>query len=201
MKKKIFLTLSAGLFCYSALQAQSTSSPNRLSAGVDYVSLASVPDPGLGYRVGYAKNLAAGRFMVGGNLGYISAPGVVGSYGEYRSEGRKSERFTADLTLSYDLLNQERQALRLGVGPSVWYRKDDEFRGYDVIIESIELGTVKGVNFERKQVNEPNFGFHLTGEYEYLVTQRIALAGRAGFTHFFKTGFNPMAGVSLGYRF
>ena len=107
------------------------------------------------------------------------------------------------MTASYNLLKSTRHALRLGVGPSVWLRKDDMLQGMNLIKESIGSAKVIEVDFLREDVQEVNFGGHVMGEYEYALTPSLALGVSGGLAQFSRktTGFNPMAGIRLGYRF
>lgn len=144
LKRLFWASCACCLLCFTSTHAQTTSYLNSVNVSAYYVSLGSVPNPGIGYDIGYARHFASNRFAVGGTLGYISAPGEDFTFREWRTEGQKSERITVDLTLSYNFLRGDRHALRLGAGPSVWSRKDDLFVGYNVDIESVELDKVRG---------------------------------------------------------
>lgn len=76
-------------------------------------------------------------------------------------------------------------------------------RGMNIVAESLGSPNVISVDFLREDVQEVNFGGNLLGEYEYALTPSLALGVRGGFAQFSrkKTGFNPMGGISLGYRF
>lgn len=127
-------------------QAQTPGFARSLSVDANVVELGNVSDPGFGYGISYTRHFINDRFTIGGRLGYADAPGQNEVYytedEEFRSYGRKSERFTADLRVSYNFLRSTRHALRLGVGPSVWSRKDDLLRGKIVIVESLGSANV-----------------------------------------------------------
>ena len=210
MKRKrqlLLATFFCCLFSCTFADAQSPEFTRSLSVDANIVDLGNVPDPGFGFGISYARHFSNDRFTIGGRLGYADAPGQNASYytddQDFRSYGRKSERFTADFRVSYNFLRSSRHALRLGAGPSVWSRKDDMLLGMNVVVESLGSPNVIQVEYLREDVQEINFGGSLLGEYEYALTPSLALGVRGGFAQFNrkKTGFNPMGGISLGYRF
>ena len=178
-------------FCFTLLSFAHAQTPNftrSISVDANVMQLGNVADPACGYGINYTRHFANDRLTVGGRLGYADAPGRNSSYytndEEFHSYGRKSERFTADLRVSYNFLRSPRHALRLGVGPSVWSRKDDMLRGMDIVVESLGSPNVIRVDFLREDVQEVNFGGNLLGEYEYALTPSLALGVRGGFAQF-----------------
>ncbi len=202
MKNKLILAIGASLLCCSVLQAQNPGFGSEVSIDVNYIDLGNTPESGSGYGIAYRRNLIGSRFAVGARLGRASAPGVNDSVsGKFFSYGKRSQRTTIDLTVSYDFLKSERHALRLGVGPSIWSRKDDRPLGIHLFFEGLEAPKLVDVEFLRRDEIEENFGYHLTGEYSYSFTPRILAKANVGFAQFKATGFNPMAGIGIGYRF
>lgn len=202
MQKALF-TIALAWLSYLFANAQTTPLLGSLRIEALYASLGNVVDPGVGYSIRYSRHVAGSRFLLGGTMGYISAPGTNASFRDYHSIGRKSERIIADFTAFYDFLPSPRQALRLGGGPSLWHRRDDLYQGMVIHLASPQSDKVIKVDFLRQDVEETNIGLHVMAEYERSITAGVHLAGRVGFAQFSRstTGFNPLAGLGLGYRF
>ena len=187
------------LTCLSFAKAQVASYKNTVGIGVDYMSLDGPDDLGLRYVARYARHIANDRLILEGSLGYLSVKNRRLLVNNFYDEGRPRERLTADFTVSFDFLRSSRHALRLGAGPSIWYRKDDFLQSAQFTVQ--QNGTITDVTTVRNQTDEANFGYHIRGEYEYTLTPRTTLAGRAGIANLNRAGFSSMAGLALGYRF
>lgn len=199
-------TLVLVCFCLAisaVANAQFSNLKNSISLDANAVTLGNVTETGSGYGFTYARHLAKDRVSIGGRLGYIKARGEDVTVNGFSSYARRSERFTADLTVAYNFLKSPRHALRLGVGPSAWLRKDDILRGFTFVKEEIDSPKIDRVDFAREDVQEVNFGGHLMGEYEFSVTQSLVLGVRGDLVQFNrnKTALNRMAGFKVGYRF
>lgn len=199
-------TLVLICFCLAisaVANAQFSNLKNSISLDANAVTLGNVTETGSGYGFTYARHLAKDRISVEGRLGYITAKGKDLSANGFSSYARRSERFTADLTVAYNFFKSPRHSLRLGVGPSVWLRKDDVAKGMIFVKETIESPKIERVDFLREDIQEVNFGGHLVGEYEFSVTQSLILGVRGDLAQFNrnKTALNRMAGFKVGYRF
>lgn len=193
------LTVALSLLLFSMAEAQVATYKNSVRLGIDYMSLDAPDDLGFRYLARYARHLANDRLVIEGSLGYLSVENRRQVINNFFFEGRPRQRVTADLTLSFDLLNSPNHALRLGAGPSIWYRKDDRLRGAQTIRD--QSGNIINVDITNERVDEANFGYHLMGEYEYAIAPQITLSGRVGFASLNKAGISSIAGVNVGYRF
>ncbi|GAB3807338.1 hypothetical protein GCM10028819_44010 [Spirosoma humi] len=172
---------------------------NTVGIGVDYMSLDGPDDLGLRYVARYARHIANDRIVLEGSLGYLSIKNRRLIINNVYDEGRPRERLTVDFTVSVDFLRHSRHALRLGAGPSIWYRKDDLLQSAQFSVQ--QNGTITDVTIVRNRIDETNFGYHIRGEYEYAFTPRTTLAGRVGIANLNQAGFSSIAGLTLGHRF
>ena len=134
-----------------------------------------------------------------GLLGYLCALNKRFIAHDYYVYGKRRERISADVTLAFDFLKQVRHALRLGAGPSVWYRQDqllDETR-YTIVLTTDEVSNVQ-VNW--RQGREVNFGFNVLVEHEYALTDQLLLSGKVKFVDLNKAGQSAIYGAGIGYR-
>lgn len=190
------------LSSYACVNAQTAKFSRPLKIDVGIVSLGNLPEPGLGVWCQLRPKPESRKICHWGRLGYVNAPGHIGRFREFRSDGHKSERFTADFSLYYEILRSDHHALRFGVGPSAWLRKDDVFQGMTIVKESAESEVVTRVDFLRRDVEGTNFGGHMTIDYEYALSPVFSFGVRGSFAQFNKkkTDFNSMVVVSLTYR-
>lgn len=187
------------LICLSFSKAQVVPYKNTVGVGVDYMSLDGPDDLGLRYVARYARHIANDRIVLEGSLGYLSVKNRQLLVNNFYDEGRPRERLTADFTVSFDFLRSSRHALRLGAGPSIWYRKDDLLRSAQFSVQP--NGTITDVTTVRNRIDETNFGYHIRAEYEYAFAPRTTLAGRVGIATLNRAGISSIAGLTLGYRF
>lgn len=180
------------------LSAQKTDYRNSLRLGADYMSL-DAPDA-MGYRVvgRYARHFADDRLVLEGSLGYLKIPNREHTINGFYVEGRPRMRLTSDLTFSYDFLRSPRYALRLGMGPSAWYRQDDSVRRFG--FKTSSDGTIEINNLERERVNEVNFGYNMAAEFEVAINYRLTAGLRFGIAYLDGMG-SSMLGLNVGYRF
>lgn len=187
------------LMCFPFANAQVSPYKNTVGIGVDYMSLDGPDDLGLRYVAQYARHIANDRIVLAGSLGYISVKNRRLIINNVYDEGRPRERLTADFTVSFDFLRSNRHALRLGAGPSIWYRKDDFLQSAQFTVQ--QNGTITDVTTVRNRIDETNFGYHIRGEYEYAFAPRTTLAGSVGMANLNRAGFSSIAGLTLGHRF
>lgn len=111
----------------------------------------------------------------------------------------RRERYTADLTLLYDLLPQPRHALRLGAGVSVWAQRDDTYRAARALFSPTGL---QGIAIDRQQRLALNSGLHAAAEYEWLFTPRWGADFRLRVVELNGAGATSMmAGAGISHRF
>ena len=163
------------------------------------MSLDAPDDGGLRYGLRLARHFGNDRIVVAGSLGYLEAsefriaPNDAPLGNDYR------KRLTADLTFFFDFLRSDRHALRIGGGPSGWYRRDNLLMGYSTVVRPD--GTAAAATIQREDIRAINIGYHLTGEYEYLVSPRVLLSGRVSWADLSKGGISSIVGLGVGYRF
>lgn len=186
------------LFC-SFATAQAIDYKNSIRVGIDYMSLDAPDDLGIRYVARYARHLANDRIVLEGSFGYLCIENRRLVFNNFYFTGRPRQRVTADLTVSFDFLRDARHALRLGGGPSVWYRKDDRLREARSIVD--QNGQITGVTILNEKVDEANFGYHLAAEYEYIIGARTTLAARVGMANLARAGISSIVGINVGYRF
>ena len=163
------------------------------------MSLDAPDDLGYRARVSYARHVGNDRLVFGVSLGYMKIQNWEHIANGYSIEGRPRERVTADITVSFDFLKNQCHALRVGVGPSLWYRKDDRLRSANYLI--LENGMLTDVKTQWKKFDELNVGYNLLAEYEYLITPEISLAGRFGVANLKRSGISSILGLEVGYQF
>lgn len=196
---RFYLTASLCLLLYSFTTAQVIDYKNTIRISIDYMSLDAPDDLGLRYGARYARHFADDRIVLEGSFGYFRVENKQLLFNDFYFEGRPRQRVMADLTASFDFLRTPRHALRLGGGPSVWYRKDDRLREARSIVDQNRQET--RVTILSEKVNEANFGFHVATEYEYVIGPRTTLAGRINITNLDKAGISSAVGINVGYQF
>ncbi len=186
------------LLSSGSLVAQKPDYRNSLRFGADYMSL-DAPDA-MGYRVlgRYARHIGDDRLVLEGSLGYLKIPNRESIGNGYFVEGRPRMRLSSDVTVSFDFLRSPRHALRVGFGPSAWYRQDDSVKGAN--FEIAPDNTVILTKLERKPVNEVNFGYNAAAEFELAINYRYTTSLRFGLANL-NGMISSMLGVNIGYRF
>jgi len=193
--------LLVSLFLASSFfaNAQGLHNRNSLRIGADYLSLDAPDDLGYRYMARYGRHVGRDRLVLEGSLGYFSTPNRHLLAQQVYLTGLPRKRITADLTIAFDLLPSSHHALRLGGGPSIWYRSDDALRSASYVVH--QDGSVTDISVVRRKINEVNPGYHLMGEYEYALMDNVTLGARIGIASFTKAGISSMAGINIGYRF
>lgn len=197
--KSFCLLVSLFLAGFSLAHAQVTHYRNSLRIGADYMSLDAPDDLGYRYMARYGRHFGKDRLVLEGSLGYLSTPNRHLLAQQVYLTGLPRKRITADLTIAFDLLGSSHHALRLGGGPSLWYRSDDALRSASYIVH--QDGSLTDISVVRSKINEVNLGYHLIGEYEYALDNNVTLGARVGIASFTKAGMSSLAGINIGYRF
>lgn len=188
------------LLCFKTY-AQTPAYRHSLGVGFERVGL-DAPDA-IGNRslLNYSRHFRNDRLIVGANLGYLNVLNkrFLPNTNDYYVYGKRRERISADVTLAFDFLKHPRHALRLGAGPSLWYRQDqliDDAR-YTV---NLTTGEVTNVQVKWRQEKEFNFGFNVLIEYEYALTDQLLISGKVKFVDLNKAGQSSIYGAGIGYR-
>ncbi|MFD2572821.1 hypothetical protein ACFSUS_19425 [Spirosoma soli] len=194
--KYLLLIVLTGLA--SITYAQGPTYRNSVLVTIDYMTLDAPDDTGLRYSLRLGRHFFNDRLVVAGSAGYLQASQNRQAQTTFPLGTDQRKRLTADLTLLFDLVKASHQALRIGGGPSAWYRRDDLLRSFSTT--RLPDGTLAAATVEREEVAAVTIGYHLTGEYEYLITPQVSLNGRIGWANL-AGKISSMAGVGLGYRF
>ncbi len=187
------------LLSYSFIKAQGVEYKNSIRVGIDYMSLDAPDDLGVRYLARYARHLLNDRIVLEGSFGFLRIENRRLVFNNIYFEGRPRQRMTADLTVSFDFLRSARHALRLGGGPSMWYRKDDLLREASWFVGPNSQGGSWAILSDK--VDEVNFGYHIAAEYEHRIGPRTTLAGRIGMANLNRAGISATGGLNVGYRF
>ena len=198
MRVLLLITLSA--VTLGAAQAQTPTYRHSVGVGVERVGLDAPDGIGNRYLAHYTRHLRQDRLVLQGTLGYASVLNRRYLVNEYFIDGRRRQRFTADVTLAFNFLKSPRQALRLGAGPSAWYRREDLLQSARYTLSS--NGEVNNVRADWQQQRELNWGYNLLLEYEYALTAQVIVSGNVKLVSVNApgTGFNTIYGVGAGYR-
>ncbi|MEJ7659990.1 MAG: hypothetical protein WKG07_10415 [Hymenobacter sp.] len=173
---------------------------HSVGIGAEQVGLDAPDGIGNRYLVRYTRHLRQDRLALQGALGYASVLNRRYLVNNYFIEGRRRERFTADVTLAFDFLKSPRQALRLGAGPSAWYRREELLESARYTLSS--TGEVTNVRPNWRSEQELNWGYNLLLEYEYALTSQLVVSGNVKLVSVNApgTGFNAIYGLGVGYR-
>lgn len=195
------LFLLSGALCLVAVggaHAQAPTYRHSLGVGFERVGL-DAPDA-IGNRglLHYARYLGNGRLVLGGDLGYVNVLNRRYLVNDFYVDGKRRERVTADVTLAFDFIKHARHALRLGAGPSLWYRQDELMNGAHFTLSS--SGEVSNVRVAWRQEKEVNYGFNTLLEYEYALTSQLLVSGKLKVVSVNNAGQSSIYGVGVGYR-
>ncbi|UOR04588.1 hypothetical protein MUN82_16770 [Hymenobacter aerilatus] len=179
--------------------AQLPAYQHSVSIGFERVGLDAPDDIGNRYLGRYARHLAKNRLMVEAGLGYMSVLNRRNlPMNDYFVDGKRRKRVTGDLTLSFDFLKTLRHAFRIGVGPSLWYRKDQILDSGRFTIGSD--GSISNLQVKWHTEEQVNYGFNVLIEYEYAITKHLTLAPRVSFVSLERAGPSSIYGLNVGYR-
>ncbi|WP_092678974.1 hypothetical protein [Hymenobacter arizonensis] len=198
---KTTLSLLFGLLLGFGAHAQTPTHRHSLGIGFERVGL-DAPDA-IGNRglLNYSRHFRNDRLVVGANLGYLNVLNkrYLANTNHYYVYGKRRERISADVTLAFDFLKHARHALRLGAGPSLWYRQDELLDGGRYTV-NVATGEVTDVQLKWRQEEALNYGFNVLVEYEYALTAQLLLSGKVKFVDLNKAGQSAIYGVGIGYR-
>lgn len=187
MSKYIFLLL----FCPLVVFAQSAP---KVGIGLSYMSLDLPDDMVFRPSVSVEKHLI-GRLSVGAQLGGIRYQGADNTHNipEIR------RRFTSDLTAKISALRYKRTALKIGVGPSLWYRNDE-------VVSRVQLRTdapdfvSKPVSWDMKTNKGWHLGYNASVEVETAVSRNFSLAAGISVANLGRSGLSSILGLHGYYQ-
>ncbi len=198
MKVLLLITLSA--VTIGTAQAQTSTYCHSVGIGVESIGLDAPDASGTRYLVRYTRHLRQDRLTLQGALGYASVLNRRHLGNDDYIYGRRRQRFTADVTLAFDFLKSPRQALRLGVGPSAWYRRED-------VLQSLRYsfgptGELINVQADWQQERKLELGYNLLLEYEYALTSHVVVSGNVKLIDVNEPGggISAIYGLGAGYR-
>lgn len=195
---KYYFLLLIGLLMSGLLNAQTPIGRNSVRLGVDLTTLDGPDDVGPRYVGRLAHHFLNDRIVVAAELGYMRVTSINLPFNDIVPEPDRRERFTTDVTLLADLMRHPRHALRVGVGFSAWYRRDDIYRGGAALFSPNGL---QAVAINRQAYHTLNTGAHVATEYEWLFYPRWSVDARLRMTNFKDTGMSFMLGTGISHRF
>jgi hypothetical protein len=188
MKKYFILFLFCPIFAF----AQNAS--KKIGLGLNYVSL-DLPDD-LVYRPVFVfEKEFRNRFFVAAQFGGIYHEGEDNTF--QIAELRR--RFTTDITVKVAILRYKNNYLKIGGGPSLWYRNDN-------LVNSVRFEASppdfipKPIGFDMMTKKDWNLGYNLTGELEVLIIKRVSLAAHFSVADLGKAGFSSVLGLNCYYK-
>ena len=198
MKTSLFLPSLLILLSIN-VYAQLPAYKHSVGLGIEHVGLDAPDGVGARYLGRYALHLFKDRLTVEAGLGYMSALNRHYFVDDIFIDGKRRKRVTGDLTFAFDFLRTPRHAFRIGVGPSLWYRKD-KLVGRTVFSIRSDGTVINPRVLSWYQVEQINYGFNVLIEYEYAFTQHFTLAPRVSFVSLERAGQSSIYGLNLGYR-
>lgn len=193
-----FLFLLGSLLLSGLLHAQTPIGRNSIRLGVDLTSLDAPDAVGPRYVGRLARHLGSDRLVVATEAGYLHVTSPNRLFNDVDPGPNRRERFTADVTVLFDFLRHPRHALRLGVGLSAWYRRDDTYRGARALFTPTGLA---GIAVDRHKRHGLNTGGHVATEYEWLFVPRWGIDVRLRLADLEGAGVSSMLGAGVSHRF
>ena len=193
-----YILLISSLLLSFTMQAQTPYGRNSIRLGADLTSL-DAPDAVSTRYVGrLTRNFKNDRIVVAAEAGYLYVSTLTQPFNGIDPGPNRRERFTSDATVFYDFIRHPRHALRLGVGVSAWYRRDNIYRGARLLSSPNSNG---GVSIDRLQTHALNTGGHMATEYEWLLTPHWGIDVRLRVANLKGAGISSMLGAGISRRF
>ncbi len=209
MKHLLFALLSC--FVVHSVKAQSSTYQNSVQVQLEalYVKADQRPQsPVPKYSLLYARDLNH-RWRAEAGASYTNRY-LREQFSPYQSffPGQRTQLASFDLTVLYNLLHSNRHALRLGLGPSLWYTRNGAVTDLTGVVavggQQLEL-----ISYTRASSHSFNLALSLRGNYEYSITSRFVIGARAsvggnilgGDAYSILGGSLMTGGALVGYRF
>lgn len=181
-----FLYILPFIFLLSVSSALAGKDPNMLKAGVSYIWLSEYDSQGLMFNNRYTHHVGK-RVAVGLNLGLATGS----RYDDIKEiYSIKNTFYMANLEASFDLLNNESVAFRIGGGVGGRHRAEINSNAKD--------GTVDG---SVKHIKTSDVGYNGFIENDFNILRNGVAGGRVGYYYY--TSGTPMLSVGLhvGFKF
>lgn len=188
MKKNLILFL----FCPLCIFAQGA--PEKIGLGLNYMSLDLPDDMVFRPTFVFEKELKS-RFFVATQFGGVYYKG--GDPNFNIPEVRR--RFTTDVTVKFAVVKYKNNYLKIGGGPSLWYRNDDLVSIVKLRGEAPDF-ILKPVGVEMQTKKDWSLGYNLTGELEISVVRNVSLAANISIANLGEAGFSSIVGLNCYYR-
>lgn len=197
---RTILIVSFFVVSIAASFGQSSPKRNLVRLGLDYMTLDAPDGADLRPNVRLARSFGRDRFLLAATAGYLRASNRTFVADNVISNGRPRERFTTDLTLLFDFLKSRDYALRLGIGPAVWVRRDEPFVSASFTRDPI-TNQVTSLAVQRTRVTALDVGVQPTAEFEARITNTMSVGARFAFANFKQAGVSSIAGVGISFSF
>ena len=171
---------------FSVSSAHAGKDPNMLKAGVSYIWLSEYDSQGLMFNNRFSHHLSD-RFALGLNIGLANGS----RYDDIKEiYSIKNTFYMANLEASFDLLNNESVAFRIGGGVGARHRAE--------INSNAEDGTADG---SVKHIKKSDVGYNGFIENDFNILRNGVAGGRVGY--FYYTSGTPVfsIGLHLGFKF
>ena len=181
-----FLSVIPLVLLLSLSSAQAGKDPNMLKAGVSYIWLSEYDSQGLMFNNRFTHHIGD-RFAVGLNMGLAT-----GSRFDNVKEiySIKNTFYMANLEASFDLLNNESVAFRVGGGLGARHRAE--------INSNAEDGTVDG---SVKHIKTSDVGFNGFIENDFNILRNGVAGGRVGYFSYNNGTAVFSIGLHVGFKF
>jgi hypothetical protein len=177
------------------VSAQAQKNRNSIRFAADYTTIGVTGQQAtVRYSLIYARYLSDDRLALESSIGYVShyLPAT-----SYHQEAHLS-RITADFSLLYTLLKSSRHMIRLGAGPSLWYRQE----AVAVLATTPIPSSGEVIKFSPTNTYQDGLkvGLNMASEYNYSLSPCFTLGGRVAV---FYVGSNiiPAVGLTTGFNF
>jgi hypothetical protein len=179
------------LFSFLMLFCFSTYCQIKTGLGLNYVNLDAPDDIFLSPNLNFEKKTLK-RTFINAQIGY----GIIKRFDRLSKKIPENRfRFMVNLGGSYALIKHKDNYLKIGGGPSIWYRKES-------IVDQIKFDLTNQSNvleYKYREFNEINLGYNLFSQIDISILKKISLNGTFGFVSFKKAGASPILGISAMY--
>ena len=198
LNKYIFLVL---LFMLSCLSIRAQNSKNTIGAGLNCVRFNRTGEVGLHYSLTMTRRIASTKNELEGRIGIITLLGNRINSPELYDELKSFNHFsyTSDFTFLHNIIKNPSHALRIGLGPSVWFFKEVNQPSVTKVVATDGIIFVTAVASDI--IDETTFGFNMIADYKFVSMSRFSLLGRGGYTSLSKVKSSFSAGVLVAYQF
>ncbi|WP_461130082.1 hypothetical protein [Spirosoma aerophilum] len=193
MKK--FLLSCLFISCSLLGSAQMKISKNSIRLAADYTTIGVTDQQAtVRYSLIYARHLSNDRLTLESSLGYAF------HYLPATSSHQEAHfsRTTADFSLLYTILKSSRHGIRLGAGPSLWYRQESVALSTDTPV--LPTGDVIKFSLTNPYQDGLKAGLNVVSEYSYSLSSCFTLGGRVSM-FYVNSNIIPALGLTTGFNF